>query len=95
MGIFDGEFTSVWDDGVEIVCNCEVDLDRMEIIKMDGDRWLAGNCDGYDLDTIDDVVENLLEEYVYIEDTGETYSAAADGEDVFDEYGNGILVYQV
>ena len=95
--IYDAEYTSVWDDDVMIVSAVTVDLDKMMIIEF-GERWLDGNCDSYDIDTIDDEVEILKEEYLYVPELACSYAVCSEGnwqdfDDPDDVYGNGVVLY--
>lgn len=93
--IYEGEFVSVWDDGIEVKNKCTIDTDTMKIIDMEEDRW----CDDMDIDIVDDAVDVLLEEYVYIPELDTQYSACAEyaleqwKNDFTDYYGNGIVTY--
>lgn len=85
-----GTYSSVWDDGsIIITSNVSIDMDEMRIT-----RWYPGRTceiDGVvvDEDMIDSIEESLNvldEEYVIIGDTKYTAS---------DCYGSGEIIYEV
>lgn len=86
-----GEYTSVWDGGKEVISEVLVDLEDMRIVEW-GERWLGGAADEYDAP---DEFETIEEEYVYIPDTNMTYTAIKEEEADWTEdvYGNGIILY--
>lgn len=90
-----GEYTSVWDGGIEVISQVEVDLEEMRIVEF-GERWLGeGSEDWKDVEDVEADLDVLEREVVYIPEVDKYYTACRTEELEWteDEYGNGIVVY--
>lgn len=98
MNIIDAEYISIWNDGAtEVHSFVKVDLDEMCIVEWDED---SKTYEGYEPED-DGELEHLDEEKV-VTAMGMEFTAMSsddyesfgrDDEAAYDDYGNGIIVY--